>query len=277
MAPEQLSKATCVVRNTAGRKGRYQSVAPGTTPTKFLHYGRIRLDATDPPIAFNTGSKETGLICLSGSADVTADGATHTIGRHDAIYVPRESGVSIKPGTSGVDFVEVAAPVEKRHPVQVVRMADIRQDPTLHVQAGGDTARRELNVVIGKNVQAGRIMAGITFSQPGNWTSWPPHEHAAMLEEAYLYVDMPAPAFGIQRVYTNPDEPEVATIVREGDVVLMPAGYHPNVAAPGGQINFVWMMAAMREDVDRQYGVVNVQPDFANLGSGLEKARSGAR
>jgi len=54
----------------------------------------------------------------------------------------------------------------------------------------------------------------------------------------------------------------------------MPQGYHPNVAAPGGAINFVWMMAAHREDVDRQYGVVNVQPDFAALGSGLDKARA---
>ena len=50
-------------------------------------------------------------------------------------------------------------------------------------------------------------------------------------------------------------------LVREGDVVLMPQGYHPNVAAPGGQINFLWMMAAVREDDDRQYGVVNVQPE----------------
>ena len=117
-------------------------------------------------------------------------------------------------------------------------------------------------------------MAGVTFSEQGNWTSWPPHEHAAMLEEAYLYIDMPAPAFGIQLVYTNPREPELATIVREGDVVMMPQGYHPNVAAPGGSINFLWMMAAVREDDDRQYGVVNVQPDFANLGSGLDKGRA---
>ena len=51
--------------------------------------------------------------------------------------------------------------------------------------------------------------------------------------------------------------------MREGDVVLMPQGYHPNVAAPGGAINFLWMMAAVREDDDRQYGVVNVQPEFA--------------
>ena len=56
-------------------------------------------------------------------------------------------------------------------------------------------------------------------------------------------------------------------------MVLMPEGYHPNVAAPGGSINFVWMMAAHREDVDRQFGVVNVQPEFAAGGSGLDKGR----
>ena len=158
--------------------------------------------------------------------------------------------------------------------MQVVRFADVRKDPGLHFEAGGPSAKRDLNVLIGKNVQAGRIMAGVTFSQPGNWTSWPPHEHAAMLEEAYLYIDMPAPAFGVQLVYTNAREPELATIVREGDVVLMPQGYHPNVAAPGGAINFLWMMAANREDVDRQYGVVNVQPEFAAMGSGLDKGRA---
>jgi len=46
-------------------------------------------------------------------------------------------------------------------------------------------------------------------------------------------------------------------------VVLMPQGYHPNVAAPGGSINFLWMMAANREREDRKYGVFNVQPEFA--------------
>jgi 5-deoxy-glucuronate isomerase len=94
-----------------------------------------------------------------------------------------------------------------------------------------------------------------------------------MLEEAYLYIDMPAPAFGVQLVYTNSHEPELATIVHEGDIVLMPEGYHPNVAAPGGAINFLWMMAANREDADRQYGVVNVQPEFSATPSGLAQGR----
>ena len=163
--------------------------------------------------------------------------------------------------------------MDQRYPLQFVSFSDIRQNPKLHLIAGKPPAERDLNVLIGANVEAGRILAGVTFSSPGNWTSWPPHEHGRMLEEAYLFIDMPAPSFGVQFVYTNPEKPELVQVVREGDCVLMPRGYHPNVAAPGGQINFLWMLAAMREGEDRQYGVVNVQPEYAALGSGLEAAR----
>jgi 5-deoxy-glucuronate isomerase len=271
---QALAANTCIVRNTAAQKGRTHAVAPGATASRYLHYGRIILDAGDPPLRFATGELETGLVCLHGSAIVGADAASYPLHRYDVLYVPRDTGVDITPGAEGCDLAEVSAPVSKRHPVQFVAFADVRKDPTLHLETGGPAAKRDLNVLIGKNIKAGRIMAGVTFSHPGNWTSWPPHEHADMLEEAYLYIDMPAPAFGVQLVYTNTREPEVATIVREGDVVLMPKGYHPNVAAPGGSINFLWMMAAQREDADRQYGVVNVQPEFAATPSGLDGART---
>jgi 5-deoxy-glucuronate isomerase len=88
-----------------------------------------------------------------------------------------------------------------------------------------------------------------------------------------VYFDMPEPAFGIQLVYTQLDKPEFVEVVRDGDAVLMPAGYHPNVAAPGHNINFVWMMAAHQEVADRQFGVVNVQPGFDQSGSGLDASR----
>jgi 5-deoxy-glucuronate isomerase len=262
------------VRNTAAAKGRTRAVTPGKTAARHLHYGRIILEAGDAPVRFETGGLETGLICLKGTASIAVDGASHTLGRYDSLYVPRDASVEVTAGAAGCDVAEIAAPVARRHPVQFVSFAGVQQDPGLHFETGGASAKRELNVLLGKNVQAGRIMAGVTFSAPGNWTSWPPHEHASMLEEAYLYVEMPPPSFGVQLVYTDPGEPELATIVREGDIVLMPQGYHPNVAAPGGAINFIWMMAANREDEDRQYGVVNVQPEFAAMGSGLDKGRS---
>ena len=275
MELHSITPDSCIVRNTAATKGRTHSITPGQAPaSRHLSYGRIILDAGDAPLEVNGGGSETGLICLRGSATVATDGQSYELGRYDALYVPRDGAFTVAPGPDGCDLAEISAPVSKRHSVQYVRFAEVQTNPGLHFNAGGVSSKRDLNVLIGKNVEAGRIMAGVTFSEPGNWTSWPPHEHAAMLEEAYLYVDMPAPAFGIQLLYTNPREPELATIVREGDVVMMPQGYHPNVAAPGGSINFLWMMAAVREDEDRQYGVVNVQPEFGNLGSGLDKGRT---
>lgn len=269
-----LTLERCVVRDTAARPGRTQSVAPGRTAASHLHYGRIILREDDEALSFSTGDHETGFIALKGAASVVAGGQTFELVPYDALYVPRDSSVEVRPGHGGCDLAEVSAPVRGHHPIQFVRFADVQKDPGLHFKAGGPSSERTLNILLGKNIQAGRIMAGVTFSAPGNWTSWPPHEHAALAEEAYLYIDMPAPAFGLQLVYTDKTTPELAVVVHEGDVVLMPKGYHPNVAAPGGSINFVWMMAANRETEDRLFGVVNVHPDFAQGGSGLEAGRA---
>jgi 5-deoxy-glucuronate isomerase len=268
---ENITAETCFVPRTNRGKGRRTAVAPGATAARYLHYGRITLGTEDAPVSFANNDHETGLICLNGSASVSTYGQSFELDRYDTVYVPRDSQIEVKPnGPEGCDLAEVSAPVSQRYPVKLVSYKEVRQNPKLHLIAGKPPAERDLNVLIGSNVEAGRIMAGVTFSTPGNWTSWPPHEHSRMLEEAYLFIDMPAPSFGVQFVYTNPDAPELVQVVREGDCVLMPKGYHPNVAAPGGQINFLWMMAAIKEGEDRQYGVVNVQPEFAAGGSGLE-------
>jgi 5-deoxy-glucuronate isomerase len=125
-------------------------------------------------------------------------------------------------------------------------------------------------MLLAKNVKAGRLLAGFTISEPGNWTSWPPHEHAKMLEKLYVYFKMPPPAYAIQLVYDNTEYPELLTVVREGDAVLMPSGFHPNVSVPGHPICFLWAMAAHRESEDRQFGVVNLQRGFDHEFSGLE-------
>jgi 5-deoxy-glucuronate isomerase len=276
-ALREISSKTCVVRNTAAGRGRTRSVTPGATASTHLHVGRIILAAVDGPVAVPAGPLETGLVCLSGAATLEVGADRFAMCPYDALYVPRDMAFRVAPGADGCDLAEFAAPVEGHYPVQHVAFADVRRDPGLHFKAGGPACERELNILIGKNAQTGRLMAGVTFSAPGNWTSWPPHEHAAMLEEAYLYIAMPAPAFGVQLVYTDEGDPELATIVRQDDLVIMPRGYHPNVAAPGGPINFLWIMAAHREGVDRQFGVVNVAPAFAAGGSGIDRGRADAR
>lgn len=273
MATQTLDPKGLIFSDTASKLGRNVSVSPKNSVLAHLQYGRVRLNAEVPRASFETRERETALLCMQGACRVAVNGATYDLALHDAIYVPRGSAVEVST-SSEVDLVELAADVTGDYPLQVVRYADVVKDPALKFRAGGTATSRDLNIIIGDNVKAGRILMGFTRSLPGNWTSWPPHEHTALLEEVYVYFDMPAPAFGIQLVYTEPENPEFVSLVRDGDAVLMPAGYHPNVAAPGHSINFIWMMAAHREVEDRKFGVVNVQPGFDQAGSGLEASHS---
>jgi len=261
-----------VFRKTHEHHGRKIAVSPANSPMKHLAYGRIILDPSHPEVSFATEERETGLICLSGSALIKAGGKEMTLARYDSVYIPRGTKVEVK-ATPAVDIAEFSSDVEGNYPLQFIPYADVTADPGLQFNAGNASSSRKLSMLLAKNVQAGRLIAGFTISEPGNWTSWPPHEHAAMLEEMYVYFDMPAPAYGLQLVYNDTIYPEFITAVRDGDAVLMPNGYHPNVSVPGHPICFLWAMAAHRERDDRQFGVVNVQPDFNQGGSGLEAGR----
>lgn len=271
MNTEQL-QTKLIFTGTDTHSGRYEAVTQSNSAMKHLGYARIKLDASNPRAAHATGEREIGLMCLSGEGTVAVSGRTYSLERYDSIYIPRDSSVEIS-ATSTLDIVECSADVETAYPVQYMPYEMVKGDPTLVFTAGGPSSTRHLNILLGKNVTAGRIVMGITTTEPGHWASWPPHEHTDMLEELYVYCEMPAPAFGVQFVYTDPLNMAFIGAVREGDAVIMPAGYHPNVACPGHSITFIWMMAAHREVEDRRFGVVNVQPDFAAGGSGLEASR----
>jgi 5-deoxy-glucuronate isomerase len=274
MSPETNTIAQGIVfRKTNAHTGRRIAVSPANSVMRHLAYARIVLNPFESRAAFFTEQCETGLICLSGEAIVAVDRAETSLGRCDAIYIPRDSQVQVFTKSSA-DLAEFSCDVTRKYHVQIVRYADIKGDPGLSFNTGAAGCRRHLNMLLAKNVEAGRLVAGFTTSEPGNWTSWPPHEHAAMLEELYVFFDMPAPAFGIQMVYNDTEYPELVTVVRDGDAVLMPSGFHPNVSVPGHPISFLWAMAAHREVEDRQFGVVNVQQGFAQHGSGLEAGRN---
>jgi 5-deoxy-glucuronate isomerase len=268
----QVAMDRMIFRKTNGRKGRHLAVTPRNSSMRHLSYGRIILDTSPSSVSFNNDDQETALICLAGRAVVTTAGQQVEMGRFDGMYIPRGSSVDVST-SSFVDLAEFSSDVAGTYPLKIVRFADVTKDPGLKFVTGGPGSSRDLTMLIAKNVEAGRLVAGFTYSDPGNWTSWPPHEHAKMLEELYVYFDMPEPAYGVQLVYNDTEYPELVTVVRDGDAVLMPSGYHPNVSVPGHRIAFLWAMAAHREKEDRQFGVVNIQPGFGQGGSGLEAGR----
>jgi 5-deoxy-glucuronate isomerase len=111
-------------------------------------------------------------------------------------------------------------------------------DPTLvTVQTRGrDAWEREVHDIAVDQVPAGHLMVGETFNVAGGWSSFPPHKHDGAdgepeLEEAYTFGFDPPEGFGFQAVERAGD-PQ-AFVVRDGDTVGIPSGYHPVCAAPG--------------------------------------------
>ncbi len=249
-------------RKTDRVQGRKRIIHQYNTDLEFLRYGRIVFGERGGGIDVDSQDEEIGFVCLGGSGSITVEGKTFSLGKFDTLYIPREIQCRIS-SQGRFDVAEVAAPSNKKHPVQFVSFEEVKKNPDLVKQAGFEPYARTLYTLIGeKNVQASRLLAGVTFSKDGNWTSWPPHDHSEAKEEIYLYIDMPHPNFGIHLNYTDFKDMEMVVPVWEGDAVAIKKGYHYNVATPGTVVGFLWMMSAIREEKDRVFTQLTVQPEF---------------
>jgi len=198
---------------------------------------------------------DAGELCavvLSGSVDVTVDGASLGTaaragdvfdGAGDAVYAPAGSRLELIAGSDAAVAV-AAAPVEgPSGPARLIRPADqsVRS-------SGVGNWSRSIRTILGPHDAAGRLVVGETISPSGNWSSYPPHKHDRQAppdevaqEEVYVYRFNPEGGFGVQLRYD--DATESARIVHDGDVVAIPAGYHPVVAAPGYELYYLWVIA----------------------------------
>ena len=114
------------------------------------------------------------------------------------------------------------------------------EDILVEARGEGNTARR-IHHLLPPGAEAGRLIAFEVYTPGGNWSSYPPHKHdtenppvEARLEELYYYkFAKPAQAFAFARVYTADRSLDEALTPMDGDVVLIPEGYHP-VGVPAG-------------------------------------------
>ncbi len=109
----------------------------------------------------------------------------------------------------------------------------------VEVRGAGQTERR-IHHLLPPSADAGRLIAFEVFTPGGNWSSYPPHKHdaedpprEARLEELYFYRFARPQGFAFQRVYTPDRSLDEVMAPGDGDLVLVPAGYHP-VGAPAG-------------------------------------------
>jgi hypothetical protein len=96
-----------------------------------------------------------------------------------------------------------------------------------------------VRTILGPEHAAVRLLLGETINPPGNWSSYPPHRHdrhdpprEVNLEEVYLFKVDPPGGFGVQIRY-DLGGAEEAFLVRDDDIAVIRAGFHPVVAASG--------------------------------------------
>lgn len=249
-------------RRTHQIQGRRRIIHQYNTGLEYLRYGRIVFGPGGGTVHVESQEEELGFVCLAGKGTIRVNGQSFPLGKYDALYLPRDSGCTVS-ASEAFDVAEMGAPASQKYPVQSVRFEEVLKDPKLVKQAGFEPYARTLHTLIGEaNIQAARLLAGVTFSKDGNWTSWPPHDHSKEKEEIYVYIDMPDPNFSLHLNYTDSRDMEMVTPVWEGDAVAIKRGYHYNVASPGTKTGFLWMMAAVREEKDRVFTQVTVQPEF---------------
>ncbi len=152
----------------------------------------------------------------------------------DMIYTPKDIGVRIRAEADANIYVAEARGSTQRK--QFVK----RFEEAPKMESGQDCYARAIVVMIGEDDPVDRFLAGYTESIGGSWTSYPPHRHDGK-PEAYIFYGM-APGFGVQLLMD--EEGEEAHVVRDGDVVLIERGYHPNVGTSLNGIKFAWIIAA---------------------------------
>lgn len=250
-------------RNTADKKGRNWIITPENSELEALGYARIILDQEVSSVEYENPDFEAALICLGGKGTITIGSDSFSVEPYDAIFLPPGNKGHIETDSS-LDIQESTAPSDQSGDAVFIPFEEINEDEELTQMLDSPPSQRKLHRIIDDNVPAQRLLCGLDFSKEGNWTSWAPHEHTATKEEIYIYFNMPEPAFGIQLVYEDIEDPEFCGPVKNDDAVVIKRGYHPNVAIPGYQINFVWIMATLDPDMERSWGDVNTQPEFAD-------------
>lgn len=181
---------------------------------------------------------------LGGRADVFA-------GPSDFVYAGPGAAITLESPAGA----EVAVPWSRAtgaHPVQRFDGSAVE----IEVRGVGAATRRIVNLFTAGTGEAERLVVVEVLTPAGNWSSWPPHKHDDAsagiedeLEEIYYFRIGGGPAgFGIHRTYTALGDLDETVTVRDGDVFLVPRGYHgPCAAVPGHPMYYLNVLAGPGE------------------------------
>lgn len=231
----------------AAESGRVIHVTPASAGWRYVGFDVHRLRAGESASGGEPG-REACLTLLTGRAQVSVDdrdlgvlGERKSVfeGPGWSVYVP--AGARWRVVAEGpVELAVGTAPGSGEGAVRVISPAE----NGLETRGKGTNTRHVRNILPQTDPTAQSLLVVEVITPGGNWSSYPPHKHdsdalprESALEEIYYHRINPPQGFAFQRVYTDDRSIDETYTVEDGDVVLVPRGYHP-VGAPYGYDNY---------------------------------------
>lgn len=224
------------------RDGFIHHITPASAGWGYVGFSVLQL----PPqkvVSRPTEGNEICLVVLSGRVRISAgDVDFGLMGERESVfdglpwsvYIPARSSWTVEAETPA-EVAVCASPAEGKLPARIIPPSEVGEEVR-----GKGTNTRYVRNILPDTATAESLLVVEVVTPGGNWSSYPPHKHdvndpprETYLEETYYHRLKRGTGFALQRVYTDDRSLDETMAVSDGDVVLVPRGYHP-VGAPHG-------------------------------------------
>jgi 5-deoxy-glucuronate isomerase len=233
--------------------GRVSHITPQSAGWTYVGFDLHRMKPGET-VSAATGDREVCLVFVTGKGTAKASGKDFGLlgermspfeGKPWSLYVPQGSNWSVAAETD-LELAVCSAPgLDGGLAARVIAPDQLGRE----VRGKGTNTRYVTNI-LPENVPADSLLVVEVITPGGHTSSYPPHKHdrddlprESYLEETYYHRLNPPQGFAFQRVYTDDRALDETMAVEDGDVVLVPKGYHPCAACHGYDLYYLNVMA----------------------------------
>jgi 5-deoxy-glucuronate isomerase len=246
--PDLLVKS----KSTPEENGSVVKVTPESAEWGYVGFEVFRLEE-GKTVEWDTGEEEVCLVILSGLCNVSTEGEEwRNLGGRESVFDGAPCALYLPPGTAyrveaviGLELAVTSSPAERGAAPQLILPDDIE----IEVRGSGNM-EREIRPILMEDRPAERLLVVEVLTPSGHWSSYPPHKHdrddrprETYLEETYYHRFRREGGFAFQRVYTEDRSLDETLTFHDGDIVLVPRGYHAVSAPPGYDLYYLNVMA----------------------------------
>ncbi|MEX0859786.1 MAG: 5-deoxy-glucuronate isomerase [Cucumibacter sp.] len=248
-----MSSRPKLLSKPLGEEGLVHQVTPQSAGWTYVGFDVWRL-LPGERASSQTRDREVCLVLIEGKARIAAgeeefgelgERMSPFEGKPVSVYVPAGSEWRAEATTDCTLAVCSAPGVPGARPPRLIGLRDVGQE----VRGTGTNVRYVTNI-LPEGKPADSLLVVEVITPGGHTSSYPPHKHdrdnlpnESLLEETYYHRMNPPQGFAFQRVYTDDRSLDEAMVIEDGDVVMVPRGYHPVAAIHGYDVYYLNVMA----------------------------------